>query len=85
MCSFIFHTEAKHYHLLIHQYINNFCNIPNFFFFPRPEVIIPDDGEEVNLVELDRSQRGRRHQNQHMYDEDDDDHHAGRHVQCQTS
>ncbi|KAK8400260.1 hypothetical protein O3P69_003159 [Scylla paramamosain] len=51
---------------------------------PRPEIIIPDEGEEVNLVELDHNQRGRRHN--HIYDDDDDDHHGGRqHVQCQTS
>uniref|UniRef100_A0A0P4VVM1 DnaJ homolog subfamily A member 1 n=1 Tax=Scylla olivacea TaxID=85551 RepID=A0A0P4VVM1_SCYOL len=51
---------------------------------PRPEIIIPDEGEEVNLVELDHNQRGRRHN--HIYDEDEDDHHGGRqHVQCQTS
>ncbi|KAG0711395.1 DnaJ subfamily A member 1 [Chionoecetes opilio] len=50
----------------------------------RPEVIIPDDGEEVNLVLMEDNQRGRRRN--HIYDEDDDDHPGGRQqVQCQTS
>ncbi|XP_045607296.1 dnaJ homolog subfamily A member 1 [Procambarus clarkii] len=50
----------------------------------RPEVMIPDDSEECQLIEMDRSQRNRRHNS--IYDEDDDDHPGGRqHVQCQTS
>lgn len=48
--------------------------------------MIPDDGEEVQLVEMDPRQRGHRHHNHMAYDDDDDDHHGGRqHVQCQTS
>ncbi|XP_042210559.1 dnaJ homolog subfamily A member 1-like isoform X2 [Homarus americanus] len=51
----------------------------------RPGVMIPDESEECQLIEMDRSQRSRRH-NHSLYDEDDDDHHGGRqHVQCQTS
>jgi len=51
---------------------------------PRPEVIIPDESEECQLVELDRSQR--RRQNHSMYDDDDDEGPGGRqHVQCQAS
>ncbi|XP_071541162.1 dnaJ homolog subfamily A member 1 [Panulirus ornatus] len=52
---------------------------------PRPEVMIPDDSEECQMVEIDRSQRSHRNHNA-IYDEDEDDHHGGRqHVQCQTS
>ncbi|KAK8738271.1 hypothetical protein OTU49_004136, partial [Cherax quadricarinatus] len=50
----------------------------------RPEIMIPDEVEECQLIEMDRSQRNRRHNS--VYDEDEDDHHGGRqHVQCQTS
>ncbi|KAK7086922.1 DnaJ (Hsp40), subfamily A, member 4 [Halocaridina rubra] len=50
----------------------------------RPELIIPDDSEECFLVEIERSQRGRRH-NHSIYDDDDDEHGQRQHVQCQTS
>ncbi|XP_064091528.1 dnaJ homolog subfamily A member 1-like [Macrobrachium nipponense] len=50
----------------------------------RPEIIIPDDSEECNLVEIERSQRNRRH-NHSMYDDDDDEHDQRQHLQCQTS
>lgn len=50
----------------------------------RPELIIPDDSEECSLVEIERSQRHRRH-NHSIYDDDDDDHGGRQHVQCQTS
>lgn len=51
---------------------------------PRPELMIPDDCEEYELSEIDRSQRNRRHNA--MYDDDDDDHlPRQQHLQCQTS
>lgn len=51
----------------------------------RPELIIPDDSEEVSLVEIERSQRNRRH-NHSLYDDDDEEGgHPRQHVQCQTS
>ncbi|KAB7506344.1 DnaJ-like protein subfamily A member 1 [Armadillidium nasatum] len=58
---------------------------------PRPEVIIPDEAEECQLIEVEASyerNRRRRHQDHMMYDDDDDDEgmHGGRqHVQCQQS
>lgn len=50
----------------------------------RPEAIIPDESEECNLVEIERSQRHRRH-NHSIYDDDDDESGQRQHVQCQTS
>jgi len=49
----------------------------------RPEVIIPDDSEECQLVKMDSSQR--RRQNNSMYDEDDEEGPGRQHVQCQAS
>ncbi|XP_047496671.1 dnaJ homolog subfamily A member 1-like [Penaeus chinensis] len=50
----------------------------------RPEVMIPDDCEECELAEIDRSQRSRRHNM--MHDDDEDDHGPRQqHLQCQTS
>lgn len=54
---------------------------------PRPECMIPDNAEEVVLLDLDPEQEARRQrQRQHReaYDEDDDHFHPRGGVQCQT-
>lgn len=52
---------------------------------PRLEVMIPDNAEEVSLIELDPEQEARRQRtHKQVYEEDDDyGHHRGG-VQCQT-
>ncbi|XP_013776149.1 dnaJ homolog subfamily A member 1-like [Limulus polyphemus] len=52
---------------------------------PRTESMIPDNAEEVALIDLDPQQEARRHQHKQVYEEDDDHmHHRGGGVQCQT-
>jgi len=48
---------------------------------PRPVTAIPDNAEEVLLIEMDPEQESRRHRQ--AYDEDDEPHPRGG-VQCQT-
>lgn len=51
---------------------------------PRPEIMIPDQAEEVTLVPFDPEPESRRsHRN--AYDEDDDMHGAGQRVQCASN
>ena len=72
--------------LYTYSLIHYYSNLSKCFFLSfRPEHIIPDDGEECSLVEIDPQQRKRYHTNS-IYDEDDDGGHPGRsQVQCQTS
>lgn len=53
---------------------------------PREKVILPDDGEEVNLVKLDPEEesRRRRHHTGNAYDDDEDMGHPRGGVQCQS-
>ncbi|XP_054707589.1 dnaJ homolog subfamily A member 1-like [Uloborus diversus] len=52
---------------------------------PRPEYIIPDDADEVSLMDISPEQSSSRLRYREVYD-DDDDRYAGGHrgVQCQT-
>lgn len=53
---------------------------------PRPEIIIPDDADEVPLMDITPEQNSRPRYSRQFFEEDGDDHYAGgpRGVQCQT-
>lgn len=52
---------------------------------PRPQIMIPDQAEEVELIPFDPEQEARRRQHQNVYDEDDEGHGPGQRVQCATN
>lgn len=52
---------------------------------PREEIIIPDNAEEVMLVEFDPEEEARRRHMKNAYSEDDDMHGHGQRVQCATN
>ncbi|XP_020618047.1 dnaJ homolog subfamily A member 1-like [Orbicella faveolata] len=53
---------------------------------PREEVILPEEGEEVDLVKIDRDEqeRSRRQHMRNAYDDDEDFGHPRSGVQCQS-
>ncbi|CAH1104891.1 unnamed protein product [Psylliodes chrysocephalus] len=52
---------------------------------PRVESMIPDNAEEVVLVEFDPESEARRNSQKNAYDEDDEMHGQGQRVQCATN
>ncbi|XP_044761596.1 dnaJ homolog subfamily A member 1 [Coccinella septempunctata] len=52
---------------------------------PRPEIMIPDQAEEVTLLPFDPEQEARRRSQKNAYDDDDEMGGPGQRVQCATS
>lgn len=52
---------------------------------PRPEIMISDQAEEVELLPFDPEHEARAHRHKNAYDEDDDGHGPGQRVQCSTN